>query len=152
MPETITLPKAFPSVKTVITKFGSIPDFYNHLTWIAANIFPKSWIQNPRGIEFLSSVSHSMTDVTDNFSGIGVAIRSKVTGRKDGKEASYCSTLVHENTAIAGGCGTGSIAQLILEGKLKKLGVWPVESALSTDLFTEVMQTRGIKFDNGWLE
>ena len=72
MPETFTLPKAFPTVKSVVTKFGSVPDFYNHLTWIAANVFPKSWIQNSGGVEFLAQVSHFMTDVTDNFSGIGV--------------------------------------------------------------------------------
>ncbi|MDJ0735065.1 MAG: saccharopine dehydrogenase NADP-binding domain-containing protein [Nostocaceae cyanobacterium] len=150
MPETFTLPKAFPTVKSVITKFGSVPDFYNHLTWIAANIFPKSWIQNPGGIEFLSYVSHFMTDVTDNFSGIGVAVRSQVTGIKDGEKKVYCATLVHENTAVSAGCGTGSIAQLILEERLKHLGVAPVESALPTDLFVETMDNRGIKIIGNW--
>lgn len=83
MPEAFTLVDSFP-VKTVITKFGSIPDFYNHLTWIAAHIFPASWLRNPSGIEFLSHVSHRMTDVSDRFSGIGVAIRSEVTGHRAG--------------------------------------------------------------------
>jgi saccharopine dehydrogenase-like NADP-dependent oxidoreductase len=151
MPETFTLPKAFPTVKSVITKFGSVPDLYNRLTWIAANIFPKSWIQNSGGVEFLAQVSHFMTDVTDNLSGIGVAIRSEVTGIKDGKTKSYCSTLAHQNTAVASGYGTGSIAQLLLEGKLNKPGVFTVEEALSTDLFEEMMQSRGININQQWL-
>ncbi|MDZ8239970.1 MAG: saccharopine dehydrogenase NADP-binding domain-containing protein [Nostoc sp. ChiQUE01a] len=150
MPETFTLPKAFPSVKTVITKFGSVPDFYNHLTWIAAHIFPKWLMQRRYMIEFLSHVSHSMTDLTDNFSGIGVAVRSEVTGQKNGKLAVFCSNLVHENTATASGCGTGSIAQLLLEGKLKKPGVFAVEEALPTDLFEHTMQSRGIKIHHKW--
>jgi saccharopine dehydrogenase-like NADP-dependent oxidoreductase len=152
MPETFTLPHAFPAVKTVITKFGSVPDFYNHLTWIAAHVFPKSWIKNPKGVEFLSHVSHLMTDVSDRFTGIGVAVRSEVTGQKNGKKSVYCSTLVHKNTAAATGCGTGSIGQLLLEGKLKKPGVWPVEEALPTDLFAEAMQSRGITIQQGWIE
>jgi saccharopine dehydrogenase-like NADP-dependent oxidoreductase len=151
MPETFTLPHAFPSVKTVVTKFGSIPDFYNHLTWIAAHIFPKPLIQRRAMIEFLSYVSHFMTDITNRFSGIGVAVRSEVTGQKNAETAVYCSTLVHENTAVASGCGTGSIAQLLLEEKLKKPGVWPVEEALSTDLFEYAMQSRKIKIHHHWL-
>ncbi|BBD66718.1 saccharopine dehydrogenase [Nostoc commune NIES-4072] len=151
MPETFTLPKAFPSVKTVITKFGSVPDFYNHLTWIAAHVFPKWLMQRRYMIEFLSHVSHSMTDVTNNFTGIGVAVRSEVTGQKDGETAVYCSTVVHENTAVASGCGTGSIAQLLLERKLKKPGVFAVEEALPTNLFEKVMQSRGIKVNHSWL-
>ena len=151
MPETFTLPHAFPSVKTVITKFGSVPDFYNHLTWIAAHIFPKSWMRNPGAIEFLAHVSHIMTDVTNHFTGIGVAVHSEVTGQKDGKTAVYCSDLVHENTSVASGCGTGSIAQLLLEGRLKKPGVFPVEEALPTDLFEYAMQSRNIKINQNWL-
>ncbi len=150
MPEAFTLPDTFP-VKTVITKFGSVPDFYNHLTWIAAHWFPKSLLQHRGTIEFLAHVSHFMTDVTNPFSGIGVAIRSEVTGQQSGQPAGYCSTLVHENTAIASGCGTGSIAQLLLEGKLKKPGVWPVEQALPTDLFEETMRTRSIKIHQEWM-
>jgi len=146
MPEAFTLVESFP-VKTVITKFGSVPDFYNHLTWIAAHIFPPSWIKNPAGVEFLSHVSYRMTSVSDRFSGIGVAIRSEVTGHKDGKSARVCSTLVHENTAVAAGAGTGSIAELMLTGQLNKPGVWPVEQALSTDLFKKTMQSRAIKID-----
>ncbi|MCJ8278512.1 MAG: saccharopine dehydrogenase NADP-binding domain-containing protein [Rivularia sp. ALOHA_DT_140] len=151
MPETFTLPKAFPTVKNVITKFGSVPDFYNHLTWIAANVFPKSWIQNSGGVEFLSQVSHFMTDVTDNFSGIGVAIRSEVMGIKDGQSKKYCSTLAHDNTAVAAGYGAGTIVQLLLEGKLHKPGVFPVEEALSTDLFQETMTNRAVTINQQWL-
>ncbi|MBF2065348.1 MAG: saccharopine dehydrogenase NADP-binding domain-containing protein [Calothrix sp. C42_A2020_038] len=149
MPETFTLPKAFPSIKNVITKFGSVPDFYNHLTWIAANIFPKSWIQSKFGVEFLANVSHRMTDVTDRFSGIGVAVRSQVSGIKGGKNATYCSTLVHNNTATAAGAGTGSIAQLLLEG-FSKPGVYPVEEAVTTDLFEQIIQSRGIEIISNW--
>lgn len=152
MPETFTLPQAFPSVKTVITKFGSVPDFYNHLTWITAHIFPKWLMQRHSTIEFLSHVSHFMTDFTNRFSGIGVAVRSEVTGIKNGETHIYCSTLVHENTSVASGFGTGSIAQFLLEGKLNKPGVWPVEAALSTDLFIQAMQHRGIKINHNWLE
>jgi len=150
MPEAFTLPDTFP-VKTVITKFGSQPDFYNHLTWIAAHWFPKPLMQRRSSIEFLAHVSHFMTDVTNRFSGIGVAVRSEVTGKKSGQSASYCSTLVHKNAAIASGYGTGSIAQLLLDGKLHKPGVWPVEQALPTDLFEQTMQSRGIKIHQEWL-
>jgi saccharopine dehydrogenase-like NADP-dependent oxidoreductase len=143
MPEAFTLVDSFP-VKTVVTKFGSAPDFYNHLTWIAAHIFPSAWLKNPNGIEFLAHVSHQMTDVSDRFSGIGVAIRSEVTGMKNGQSARACSTLVHENTAVAAGAGTGSLAQLMLSGTLDKPGVWTVEQALSTELFEQAMQSRGM--------
>lgn len=147
MPETFTIPHAFPNIKTVITKFGSVPDFYNHLTWIAAHIFPKSWMQHHSAIEFLSHVSHLMTNVTNVFSGIGVAVRAEVTGRINGKNAVYAANLVHKNTAIAAGCGTGSLAQLLLSGKLKKPGVWPVEAALTTDLFQQAMTSRHINIE-----
>lgn len=146
MPEAFTLVDSFP-VKTVITKFGSIPDFYNHLTWIAAHIFPPSWLKNPGGIEFLSHVSHRMTSVSDRFSGIGVAIRSEVRGQKDGKPTLIGSTLVHENTAVAAGAGTGSIAELMLANHLNKPGVWPVEQALPTELFKQTIQSRGLKLN-----
>lgn len=145
MPEAFTLPDTFPDVKTVVTKFGTVPDFYNYLTWSVAHWWPASWLRNPAVIEFLSQVSHRMTDVTDRFSGIGVAIRSEITGQKAGESVRCCSTLVHENTAIAAGYGTGTLAELMLAGKLKKPGVWPVEQALPTDLFEQVMDSRGLK-------
>ncbi|MGC8714361.1 MAG: saccharopine dehydrogenase family protein [Leptodesmis sp.] len=143
MPETFTLPNTFP-VKTVITKFGTVPDFYNFLTWTVAHWWHPWLLKQKAVIEFLSQVSHFMTDVTDRFSGIGVAIRSEVTGQKDGKPAQVCSTLVHENTAIAAGYGTGSMAQVLLSGQLHKPGVWAVEQALSTALFNQTLQERGV--------
>ncbi|MBE9055188.1 saccharopine dehydrogenase family protein [Sphaerospermopsis sp. LEGE 08334] len=151
MPETITLPHSFPTVKTVITKFGSVPDFYNHLTWITAHIFPKWLMQKTETIEFLSYVSHRMTDFTNILTGIGVAVRAEVTGKKDSKTATYVSTLLHENTAIASGLGTGSIAKLLLEGKLKHPGVLPVEAALTTDLFKQIMAERKIQIGSHWV-
>jgi saccharopine dehydrogenase-like NADP-dependent oxidoreductase len=150
MPETLTLPTAFPTVKSVITKFGSVPDYYNHLTWIAAHIFPKFWIQSQMGVEFLSSVSYQMTQFTDQFSGIGVVVRSHVTGNKDGKQRAYCSTLTHNNTAVAAGAGTGTIAQLLLTGNLHQPGVHTTESALPTALFQQAMLSRGIEITSHW--
>jgi saccharopine dehydrogenase-like NADP-dependent oxidoreductase len=150
MPETFTLPKSFPTIKTVITKFGSVPDFYNHLTWITAHIFPKWLMQKHQTIEFLSHVSHRMTNFTNNFTGIGVAVRTEVTGKKDEQNLVYTSTLVHENTAIAAGVGTGTIGKLLLENQLKYPGVSPVEAALTTDLFTQIMQERKIQIDSHW--
>lgn len=143
MPETYTFADSF-KVDTVVTKFGSIPDWYNHLTWITAHVFPENWVTSPRGIEFFSKVSYAMTNVTDRFSGIGVAMRAEITGEKDGEKKRYCATMVHDNTAIAAGAGTGAIAQSILEGKLNKPGIYPVEQALSTSLFMEVMKSRDI--------
>lgn len=147
VPETYTFADSF-DADTVITKFGSVPDFYNHLTWITAHIFPESWVTTPKGIEFFSKVSYFMTSVTDKFSGIGVAMRAEIIGNKAGKESRYCSTMVHENTAIAAAAGTGSIAQLILEEKLHKHGIYPVEQALSTDLFLTAMDSRNIEISN----
>jgi saccharopine dehydrogenase-like NADP-dependent oxidoreductase len=146
MPEAITLPETFP-VKTVITKFGTFPDLYNHLTWFVAKYWPASWLRNKGVIEFLSYVSYGMTSVSNNFSGVGVAVRSQVTGLKNGKPAQVCSIALHDNAAVATGIGTGSIAQLILEGKLTKPGVWSVEQALSTEIFERSMQSRHLKID-----
>jgi len=88
-----------------------------------------------------------MTGVTNNFSGVGVAVRSQVSGIKNGKPAQVCSIALHDNAAAATGIGTGSIAQLILEGKLTKPGVWSVEQALSTELFERSMESRHLKID-----
>ncbi len=144
VPETYTFPNSFP-VDTVVTKFGSIPDWYNHLTWITAHVFPEAWVSSPKGIEFFSRVSYAMTKVTDRFSGTGVAMGAKITGIKAGKPHTYCSRMVHNDTAIAAGAGTGAIAQLILEGRLKQPGIYPVEQALSTELFMEMMSDRRIE-------
>ncbi|PSB08987.1 saccharopine dehydrogenase [Pleurocapsa sp. CCALA 161] len=144
MPETYTFADSFP-VNTVITKFGSIPDWYNHLTWITAHVFPEAWVSSPQGIEFFSQVSYAMTKVTDRFSGIGVAMRAEITGKKAGEPKIYSSTMVHQDTAIAAGAGTGAIAELILAGRLKQPGIYPVEQALSTELFMEMMNSRQIE-------
>ena len=144
VPETYTFADSFP-VETVITKFGSIPDWYNHLTWITAHIFPEAWVTSPKGIEFFSRVSYLMTKVTDKFSGIGVAMRVEITGETAGEHQTYCATMVHDNTSIAAGAGTGAIAQLLLEDKLKQPGIYPVEQVLSTELFLEAMASRQIE-------
>lgn len=146
MPETLTLADTY-QTQSVVTKFGSVPDFYNRLTWIAAHIFPKSWIKSPIGTEFLANVSFRMTGVTDRFSGIGVGIRSQVTGQKDNQPCRIVSTLVHNNTAVSAGAGTGSIAQLLLAGKLQKPGVYPVEQALPTEQFLQTLGSRGLAID-----
>ncbi len=144
VPEAYTFADSF-AIETVITKFGSLPNLYNYLTWITARIFPAAWLQTSRGIEFFSRVSYLMTSVTDRFSGIGVAMRAEITGKKNCQQVRYCSTMRHENMAIAAGCGTGSIAEFILAGKLNQPGIWPVEQALSTDLFERAMNSRGIE-------
>ncbi|MEG3437197.1 saccharopine dehydrogenase NADP-binding domain-containing protein [Pannus brasiliensis CCIBt3594] len=146
MPETFTFAESFP-VKNVITKFGSLPDFYNHLTWITAHIFPESWVTSPRGIEFFSKVSYAMTEVTDKFTGIGVAMRAEIEGEKENRKALYTATMVHENTAFSAGCGTGSVAELLLAGKLDRPGIYPVEQILPTELFNATMEKRGITID-----
>lgn len=143
MAETLTLAETFP-VKNVITKFGSHPDFYNHLTWMVAHLFPKKLLHNPHFIENLSRISYRMTEVTDRITGIGVAMQVECTGKKDGQLAHAAATLIHEDTAAAAGCGTGSIAQLMLAGRLQKPGVWTTERALPTALFVEGMRSRGM--------
>ena len=144
MPEAFTLPDTFP-VKTVITKFATVPRFYNYLTWSVARWWHPRLLQTKAVIEFLAYVSHFMTDVSDRLSGIGVAIRSEVTGEKNGQAVRCISTLTHSDTAVAAGIGAGTIAELILSGELKKPGVWAIEQALSTELFDRAMQSRGIE-------
>lgn len=144
MPEAFTLPDTFP-VKTVITKFATVPRFYNYLTWSVARWWHPRLLQTKAVIEFLSHVSHSMTDVSDRFSGIGVAIRSEVIGEKEGRSMRCISTLTHPDTAVASGIGTGTVAEMLLSGELKKPGVWAIEQALPTALFDQAMQSRGIE-------
>jgi saccharopine dehydrogenase-like NADP-dependent oxidoreductase len=151
MPEALTLPDTFP-VKTVITKFATVPRFYNYLTWSVARWWHPRLLQTKAVIEFLSYVSHFMTDVSDRISGIGVAIRSEVTGEKDGQPMRCISTLTHSDTAVAAGIGTGTIAELILSGELKKPGVWAIEQALPTELFDRAMQNRGIEIQQQLVE
>lgn len=142
--EATTLPGSFPQLKTVVTKFGSTPDYYSRLTWSMAHGLPKGVLQNPKTVEFLAQVSYKMTQYTDRFSGIGVAMRVEATGQKDGRSVRYVSTFTHEDTAISVGYGTGSLAELILAGKFEKPGVWPVEQSLPTDLFEQTMQSRNV--------
>jgi saccharopine dehydrogenase-like NADP-dependent oxidoreductase len=149
MPESLTLTQTFP-VATVTTKFGSAPDFYNHLTWLTAHVFPKSLMRQPQFIEGLARISHRMTDFTDRFSGTGVAMRVNVKGQKDGKPARYQSTFLHDNAAIATGIGTGSLSALILAGKLDRPGVWPIEQVLTTSQFEEISIGRHLQVAAHW--
>jgi saccharopine dehydrogenase-like NADP-dependent oxidoreductase len=143
VPETYTFAESFP-VQSVITKFGSVPDFYNHLTWITAHIIPGVWMQNPKTIEFLSRISYFMTNITDFFTGVGVGMRVEISGWKNSQPVQYIASMFHENTAVAAGAGAGSVAQLILAGKLHRPGIWPVERVLPSELFTAAMKSRGI--------
>lgn len=144
VPERLTLPQTFP-VQSVITKFGSVPEIYNGITWALAHWMPKSWLKNRRMIEFLSWGGFVTTQLTDRFSGTGVAMRSAVTGVREGQPTEVVSTLVLPDTAIAAGYGTGSIAQVILNKQLRKPGVWPVEAALPTSLFHTLMGQRDVQ-------
>lgn len=144
VPERFTLPQTFP-VQSVVTKFGSVPEIYNGITWALAHWMPKPWLRNRRVIEFLSWGGFLTTQFTDRFSGTGVAMRSAVTGVQGGQPMQAISTLVLPDTAIAAGYGTGSIAQLILNQDLDQPGVWPVEAAVPTDLFQKMMAQRGVE-------
>ena len=141
--EAMTLANSFP-VQTVITKFGSVPDLYNHLTWVMAHWVPKQWLRQPSTVEFLAEVSYRMTEVSDRFSGIGIAMRADINGIREGTPKQYTSTFLHADTAAVAGMGTGSIAQFLLAGKLQSPGVWPVEKALPTSLFELACQQRGL--------
>ncbi|MFE4107058.1 saccharopine dehydrogenase family protein [Almyronema epifaneia] len=144
--EAMTLPQSFP-VQTVVTKFGSLPNFYNYLTWLMAHAVPKNWLRQPQTVELLAKASYQMTQVSDRLSGTGIAMRADIDGQKHGKSAHYCSTLVHADTAIAAGYGTGSVAQLMLAGELHQPGVWPIEQALTTDLFEQTLRQRGVTIE-----
>lgn len=139
--EALTLADSFPELKTIITKFGSHPDYYNRLTWLMARA-PGKFLRNNRVIEALARISYRMTEFTDPHTGVGVSMRTEINGIKDGQPATYISTLEHEDTAYCAGCGTGAIAQLILDGTLTKPGVWPVEQSLTTPLFEQTLTQR----------
>ncbi|EDX87781.1 saccharopine dehydrogenase [Synechococcus sp. PCC 7335] len=141
--EALTIADTFPELKTIVTKFGSVPDYYNRLTWLMARL-PSGILKNKTVIEALSKISYQMTQVTDSRTGVGIAMRVEIEGKKDGEPLTYLSTLDHEDTAYCAGCGTGAIAQLILSGRLNKPGVWSVEQALSTPLFEETLAQRKI--------
>lgn len=141
--EALTLAKSFPQLNSVITKFGSLPDIYNRLTGLMT-LLPPSWLQQPAIIEGLSQVSYAMTQVTDRFSGTGIAIRLAIQGQHQGQSATYLATATHPDTAVAAGYGTGSIAQLVLSRQLSLPGIWPVERALPTPLFEKTLAERGL--------
>lgn len=143
VPERLTLAQTF-AVDSVITKFGSVPQIYNGITWALAHWFPQAWLQRHWVMEFLAWGGFITTQFTDRWSGTGVAIRSQVTGLRAGEPCQACSTLVLPDTAIAAGYGTGSIAQLILSQQLQKPGVWPVEAALPTALFQQMLALRAV--------
>lgn len=143
MPEAVTLQQSFP-VSSVITKFGVVPDFYNHATWTMAHWLPPAVLRSPKTVEFLARVSHKMTEFTDPFSGTGVAMRCDIRGKRDNASVHYTSTFAHDNAAVATGLGTGSVAEFMLSGQLQKPGVYPVEQALPTDLFQAAMDSRAI--------
>lgn len=145
--EAMTLARSFPQLNNIITKFGSLPDIYNRLTG-AMTLLPPSWLKHPATVEFLSQVSYAMTQVTDRFSGTGIAIRLSIKGDYQGKKATYLATTTHSDTAAAAGYGTGSLAQLILTQQLSYPGVWPVEKALPTPLFEEALATRELCIDS----
>ncbi len=139
--EALTVADTFPQLKTIVTKFGSMPDYYNRMTWLMARL-PKPVLSNKSLIESVSQISYKMTQVTDPQTGVGIAMRIKIDGEKQGKAASYLATFDHEDTAFCAGCGTGAIAQLMLSGQLTKPGVWSVEQALPTPLFEETLAQR----------
>ena len=141
--EALTLVKSFPQLKSVITKFGSLPDVYNRLTGLMT-LLPHGWLQRPAVVEFLSQVSYAMTQVTDRFSGTGIAMRLALQGYQQERPVTYLATATHADTAEAAGFGTGGVAELVLAGQLEKPGVWPVEQVLSTELFEETLAERGL--------
>lgn len=139
--EAMTLAQSFP-VQTVVTKFGSMPDIYNHLTWLMAHRLPKAWLRQPALVEGLAHISYAMTQISDRFSGIGIAMEARLEGQHQGQPCVYRATFTHPNTAQAAGWGTGSIAQALLTG-WQHPGVWPVEQGWPTDQFLTTLQQRG---------
>jgi len=140
--ETYTFAHSFP-VRTVTTKFGSVPDCFNHLSWAIAH-WPNPWLQNAAGIEFLSRVSLRMARWSERWSGIGLAMRAQVSGERAGAPARADLRVVHSDTAAAAGAGAGSLVQLMLQGELAQPGVWPIERALPLERYREVLAQRGI--------
>lgn len=149
--ETYTLPQTFP-VETVVTKFGSLPDFYNDLTAMSADRFPRSLLQNPVFLELLSRLSLAMARVTDHWSGIGIAMRVEVQGYRGNKKQTYCLQCFHDHTAIAAGMGAGTVAQLLLNQEIIQPGVWSVEQAVSIPLFQKMMEQRKVNIEREWVE
>lgn len=145
--ETYTLAHSFP-VETVVTKFGSLPNFYNDLTGMVAQRVPQSVLQNSLVMEGLSKLGLAMARVTDWLSGVGIAVCVDAKGWKAGKEQNYRLQFYHDHTAIAAGMGAGSIAQLLLDQEICQPGVWSVEQVATTSLFRKMMKQRGINIDS----
>ncbi|TAF52604.1 MAG: NAD-dependent epimerase/dehydratase family protein [Oscillatoriales cyanobacterium] len=158
VPETLTLARHF-NTRSVTTKFGSAPDFYNYLTAAVARFCPAALLQHPTAIEFLSQVSFAMTQVTDRWSGVGVAMRARVVashhgsanagdlGDGSGQAVTAEATLCHDDTARAAGVGAGSVAAAVLTGEIAKPGVWTVEQSVSTALFERSIADSGFRID-----
>ncbi len=141
--EAYTLPQIFP-VQTVTSKFGSVPDLYNFLSWMVAQL-PSKWLQDPQTIEFLSKASHQMTQFSDRWTGIGVAMVAEITGQHNGNPAQAIVSYSGDNTMTAVGQGTGAVAEYLLSGNLFPAGVFPVEAALPTANFQQAMQRRDVE-------
>ncbi|MEO0947718.1 MAG: saccharopine dehydrogenase NADP-binding domain-containing protein [Cyanobacteria bacterium J06641_5] len=146
VPEAYTFTQTWPTVRSVTTKFGSYPDIYNRLTAAVAQL-PRALLAHPQAIELLSRLGYGSAKLTDRFSGTGVAIAAVVTGLKGAASRQISATLVHPNTAIAAGCGAGSIAAAILTGNLHQPGVYPVEAALPTELFVDSLNARDMSIE-----
>ena len=146
VPEAYTFVRTWPTVRSVTTKFGSYPDLYNRLTAAVARL-PQSLLSNPSIVEALARLGYGSAKLTDRFSGTGVAIKATVTGNKEGSPCQIVATLTHPDTAIAAGCGSGSIAAAILRGDLHAPGVCAVEAALPTELFVADMAARNIAIE-----
>ncbi|RZM79707.1 saccharopine dehydrogenase family protein [Leptolyngbya iicbica] len=151
MPEAMTLANSFP-LQTVITKFGVVPDFYNRATWLTAHGLPKSVLQHPNTVEFLARISYWMTEVSDRFTGTGVAIRCDIQGTQAGETVHHHSAFVHDSAAIAAGIGAGYIAELLLSGELAQPGVYPVEQAVTTSQLLDALTRRQLSLQTPPLE
>ncbi|MGB2926033.1 MAG: saccharopine dehydrogenase NADP-binding domain-containing protein [Limnothrix sp.] len=141
--ETSTFAESFP-VETVITKFGSVPNIYNRLTR-GMTFLPFGLLKSTRVIHSLAKISYSMTQITDRFFGVGVAMRAIVTGKKAGKAMTVAVEMISGNTAIAAGQGVGMVAELLLGDRISQKGLYPVEQIIPSDLFLQMTTKRNIK-------
>ena len=85
-----------------------------------------------------------MTQITDRWTGTGVAILADVEGQSQGQATRARVTLSHPQMLRTVGAGTGSLAQLLLSQSWQAPGVWPVEQALPSPLFQKTLQQRGL--------
>ncbi len=148
--EAMVLPRSFPQLRTCITKFGSLPDYYNRLTQLMTRL-PSGWLQHPATLEFLAQVSYRMTQITDRFTGQAIALRLEIQGTKDRKPATYLATFTHPDTAKVAGIGTGSIVEKILNRELYRPGIYTVEQVLDTALFRQLCNQRQLTVQEQFL-